>query len=167
MFVCEINARFSVNSSVLKSVAVFSPTSPDFLCPERVNDLEKFYPTSGIDWIILDSQLRSAKSYVQSGEPTVSTIHEMRSHLIKLPNGFSEVIKVIDLVLTLPVTSVENERFFSCMKRVKTYLRSRCGDERLSDLLVIACLQEEAKNIDTELVIDSFGHMKQRRYPLF
>jgi hAT family C-terminal dimerisation region len=81
-------------------------------------------------------------------------------------HGFSEVLKLIDLVLTLPVTSVENERFFSCMKRVKTYLRNRCGNERLSDLLVIACLPEDAKCVDTDVVINDFAQMKPRRYPL-
>ena len=115
-FVCELDARFTVNDGVLKGVAVFSPTSTDFLSPERVQDLVKLYPTSDIDWVVLDSQLRSAKSFIESQEAPVSTIHDVRSHLNRLPTGFSEAIKVIDLILTLPVTSVENERFSSCMK---------------------------------------------------
>ena len=78
-----------------------------------------------------------------------------------------ELLKVIDLVLTLPVTSVENERLFNFMKRVKTYLRNKSGDERLSDLLVIASLQEDAKNLKIDDVIDEFGNLKQRQYPLF
>ena len=53
------------------------------------------------------------------------------------------------------------------MKRVKTYLRNKCGDQRLRDLLVITCLQEDAKNVNIDAVIDDFGRLKQRRYPLF
>ena len=80
-FVCELDARFTVNDGVLKGVAVFSPTSTDFLSPERVQDLVKLYPTSDIDWVVLDSQLRSAKSFIESQESPVSAIHDVRSHL--------------------------------------------------------------------------------------
>ena len=48
------------------------------------------------------------------------------------------------------------------MKLVKTYLRNKSGDERLSDLLVIASLQEDAKNLKIDDVIDDFGHLKPR-----
>ena len=84
-----------------------------------------------------------------------------------MPNAFRNLIRLADLVLTLPVTSVENERMFSCMKRIKTYIRTRCGDDRLSDLLVLAILQEEVKRVEVEKVIDTFANMRHRRYPLF
>ena len=82
-----------------------------------------------------------------------------------VPKGFSEVLKIFDLVLTLPVTSVGKERVFS-MKRVKTYLRNRCGDQRLTDLLGISSIQDDVKNVNIESIIDDFGRLKQRRYPL-
>ena len=84
-----------------------------------------------------------------------------------MSNAFRNLIRLADLVLTLPVTSVENERMFSCMKRIKTYIRTRCGDDRLSDLLVLAILQEEVKRVEVEKVIDTFANLRHRRYPLF
>ena len=84
-----------------------------------------------------------------------------------MPNAFRNLIRLADLVLTLPVTSVENERMFSCMKRIKTYIRTRCGDDRLSDLLVLAILQEEVKRVEVEKVIDTFANLRHRRYPPF
>ena len=120
---------------------------------------------------MIHTQMYSAKSFIQlqslEKDVTLLTIQDVRTYLSHLPHGFSELLKLIDLVLTLPVTSVENERFFSCMKRVKTYMRNRCGDTRLSDLLVIASLHEDAKNVNFDAVIDDFGRLKQRRYPLF
>lgn len=165
-FLSELDARFTVNNSVLRSLSAFKPTSPDFLSSGKVADLVRQYPRIGIDTLILESQLCSAKAFIHSLDPPVVSVHQMRSRLMDIRHGFSEVIKLIDLVLTLPVTSVENERFFSSMKRVKTYLRNRCGNERLSDLLVIACLPDEAKNVDTDIVINEFAQMKQRRLPL-
>ena len=64
------------------------------------------------------------------------------------------------------MTTAQNERLFSTMKRVKNYLRSRCGDERLSDLLLLAVLKEDVKEVNMEEVINEFARMKVRRYPL-
>lgn len=162
----EMKARFAGNKSLLYNVSLFKPESPTFLSSLCATELLKLYPTCDIDPIVVEAQMQSANSYISSQVPQVVDIHELRTKLSILPRAFSEVIKLIDLVLTLPVTSVENERFFSCMKRVKTYLRNSCGDKRLSDLLVLASLQEETKNVDIDIVIDEFARMKCRRYPL-
>jgi len=44
---------------------------------------------------------------------------------------------------------------FSTLALVTNYLRNSCGDERLSDLLVISCLSEDAKDLDLWDVVDS------------
>ena len=73
---------------------------------------------------------------------------------------------LVDIVPTLPVTKASNERMFSTLGRVKTYLRQCCGDQRLSDLLVFSCLSENAKDLDLWNVVDNFARLKSRRYPL-
>ena len=55
---------------------------------------------------------------------------------------------------------------FSTLGRVKNYLRNSCGDERLSDLLVLSCLSEDAKDLDLWDVVENFARLKSRRYPL-
>ncbi|ESO11272.1 hypothetical protein HELRODRAFT_153341, partial [Helobdella robusta] len=67
------------------------------------------------------------------------------------------------IVLTIPLATASNERMFSTLSRVKNYLRSSCGDERLSDLLVLFCLTEDAKNINLWKVVTEFAKMKPRR----
>ena len=42
------------------------------------------------------------------------------------------------IACTLPISSAEAERFFSLMKRIKTFTRSTMSEECLSDLAVIA-----------------------------
>ena len=44
--------------------------------------------------------------------------------------------------MTLPTTTVEAERLFSCIARVKTWLRSAMASDHLSELFVLHCLQE-------------------------
>ena len=56
---------------------------------------------------------------------------------------------------------------FNFLKR-KCELQPEADTESVAkNLLVIACLQEDAKNVNIDAVIDDFGCLKQRRYPLF
>jgi len=64
------------------------------------------------------------------------------------------------------VSTASNERFFSSLKRVKSYLRSSMGDKRLSDLMVIAVEKEDANKIDLDEAVDIFSKLKTRRYKL-
>jgi len=58
----------------------------------------------------------------------------------------------MSLFMTLPVSTALNERLFSSLKLVKTYLRLTMGDNRLNgdiiNLLVISVENEEASKID-------------------
>jgi len=109
----------------------------------------RLYPTSDINPLVVEVEASTAKSYISSLQSEIHTLSDLRFHLLKMP-----------------VTSVEKERMFGCMKRIKTYLRTRCGDSRLSDLLVLAILYEEVKSVDVEKVIDAFSQLRSRRYPL-
>ena len=44
--------------------------------------------------------------------------------------------------MTPPTTTVETERLFSCMARMKTWLRSAMASDHLSELCVLHCQQE-------------------------
>ena len=44
--------------------------------------------------------------------------------------------------MTLPARTVEADRSFSCMERVKTWLRSAMASDHLPELCVLHCYQE-------------------------
>jgi len=73
---------------------------------------------------------------------------------------------MLTILLTLPVITATNEHFFSSLKRVKLFLRSITGDERLSNLKVINVEGEYANNVNLEEFVDMFANLKNRRYPL-
>ena len=54
-----------------------------------------------------------------------------------LKKFFPEVYKALKLYLSIPATSATAERSFSCLKLIKTWLRSTMKNERLSDLGII------------------------------
>ena len=70
-------------------------------------------------------------------------------HLQALPVAYSEVIKVLRIAATLPVTTASNEHLFSSLEIVKHYLRSTIGDDRLSHLLLIFAEKDLIKKIWT------------------
>lgn len=51
---------------------------------------------------------------------------------------FTTIKYLLKVVTTLPVTTASVESSFSTMKRIKTYLRSSTGNERLSALAVLS-----------------------------
>lgn len=50
---------------------------------------------------------------------------------------YPNVYCILKILLTMPPTTATAERSFSVMKRVKTYLRSTMGQERLSSLALL------------------------------
>ncbi|XP_008182866.1 uncharacterized protein LOC103309370 [Acyrthosiphon pisum] len=77
-----------------------------------------------------------------------------------------EVYKLFCLTLTIPYTSVSVERNYSCLKRIKTYLRNSMTEERLSSLATIS-IENELINLLVkndgqfyEKIIDKFSLLK-------
>ena len=61
----------------------------------------------------------------------------------------------------MPVSSASSERSFSAMRRIKNYLRTTMGDERLSNLSLLHV--QRHMSIDTVAVIDQFIALKNRK----
>ncbi|CAL8174786.1 unnamed protein product [Prunus armeniaca] len=72
-------------------------------------------------------------------------------------------LRLIQLVLTLPVSTATTERAFSCMRIIKNRLRSTIADEFLADCMILHIEREFANNIDNEEIIEEFKISKPRR----
>ena len=70
------------------------------------------------------------------------------------------------VIITLPISSTARERFFSTLKRVKTHVRLTMNNDRLSNLMVISVESEFVKKLDVDLLVDKFGRIGNRRYPV-
>ena len=69
------------------------------------------------------------------------------------------------VLLTMPVATATVERSFSVLKRVKTYLRSTMGQERLSSLALLHIHREVEINVDQ--IINEFASAKNRKWKFF
>lgn len=80
---------------------------------------------------------------------------------------FSETLKLAKLILTIPSTTASVERSFSILRRIKNYLRSTTGQERLFYLMLMAVesdlLMDVPKNHKFfDDVIDQFAKKNRR-----
>lgn len=78
---------------------------------------------------------------------------------------FSECVKLLKVLLTMPMSTAEAERCFSTLKRVKTFLRNTMSQDRLSALAMLSIEREFVMKISdfNAKVIDKFARCKERR----
>ncbi len=79
----------------------------------------------------------------------------------------SETLKLVKLVLMMPATNATSERSFSYLRRIKTYLRSTMGQQRLNHLIVLTTHKEKTDSLDLETVAREFISKSERRITRF
>jgi len=92
-----------------------------------------------IRWALVDDKL----------ERLLETLHATNSEL------YPAIYTIISILLTMAVSSVTSERSFSVMRRVKSYLRSTIGNERLSNLSLMNIHRHVQFDLNT--IIDDFS----------
>jgi len=78
---------------------------------------------------------------------------------------YPSIYAILSILVTIPSSSATAERSFSAMKRIKNYLRSTMGDDRLSSLALLHVHSEI--EIDVELVIELFASLRNRKLAFF
>ena len=70
---------------------------------------------------------------------------------------FKNIEMLLIVYLTIPLTSCVAERSFSAMKRIKTYLRNKMSDDRLSNLALLHIEKSLTDQVDNQKVIKAFA----------
>lgn len=84
-----------------------------------------------------------------------------------LTQFFPETCKLLEILLTIPMTTVDPERKLSTLERIKSEIRNKMGDERLNALTAISSFKGFFDKIEVqERIIDKFANMKERRWEL-
>jgi len=74
---------------------------------------------------------------------------------------YPNVYILLTIVGTLPVSTATCERSFSTMKRLKTYLRSSIGNERMTGLALLSIHKDH--QVDREKIMNYFVASSNRR----
>ena len=98
---------------------------------------------------------------------TMDSTTDVFKELIPLKEAFPTLHRILQIALTICVSSASCERSFFALKRIKTYLRSTMQEERLVNLAVLSVEREISQTLNLEDVIDRFcAHDKNRRIML-
>mgnify|MGYP002803950254 CR=1 FL=1 len=76
---------------------------------------------------------------------------------------FPLINKAFRLVLPAPVTVAKDERTFSKLKTVKNLCRSKTSDERLEELMFMACEKDIVDDIAVHELATLWAGLKSRR----
>ncbi|XP_029345910.1 52 kDa repressor of the inhibitor of the protein kinase-like, partial [Acyrthosiphon pisum] len=76
------------------------------------------------------------------------------------PELFPNIHFLLKVLATLPVSTATPERTFSTLKRVKTFLRSSTGQERLTGIALLSVHRDVTVNPDE--VLNQFALQKDR-----
>ena len=121
----ERKRRFSFNvSEVMKGTIALNPKSRNFLEKESIKPMANHYGICDDD---LHAELHQVKRLIirkQNSGMQLETTMNLYTMLQQYSEAFPDVFKLVNISLTLPVTSAGCERSFSCMKQLKTYLRN-------------------------------------------
>ena len=171
----KLNSRFNdqaMDLLSLSSALIPKDNYKNFDIDSICTLIDKYYPKDFTEQekVNLPFQLRHfiLDARQQPELKNLSTIPELCRCLAETKK--SEVYYLIDrlirLILTLPVSTATTERSFSAMKIMKTRLRNKMEDEFLANSLVIYIEREIAESFSSDLIIDDFKSLKERRAAL-
>ena len=190
----EMRRRFDItNMSIMKAVQALLPHSDNFFNASVIEPLASHYSLDvtklevelplaarvvkdGIGKIIKESQLSkgntspasNSSEEVGGSKESIIGLEDVLLSLQGFEAAFPQTTLVLRIAVTLGVSSSSCERSFSCVKRVKTFLRSSMTTERLSALAILSTDVDLASSIDFEDFLRIFvNYHNNRRIILF
>ena len=161
--------------SLLEGFSIFDPSAIPLnlsLQPnhgsENLHVLIDYYGTHNIiDSQATKTELRIFDSVVASNfELKQLTIQQLMRHIIKNPEYnvmFPNLSKLAAIGLLLPMSTVDCERGFSTLSRVKTDLRNCLSNRILNHLLTISMEGPLLADFPYDIACDIWGKMRKRR----
>ena len=106
-------------------------------------------------------------------EPCMS-VHNLHQIVIGMSSAektlFSQVVKLLRLLLVMPATNAVSERSFSSMCRIKTYLRSTMSQERLNSTMVLHIHKDCTDKLNLKSIANEFctkSDSRKLKFPTF
>jgi len=103
-----------------------------------------------------------AREYIVKAHAANNSVKELLNVILQLDlvSSFPDLVTALLIFLTLPVSVASDERSFSKLKLIKTYLRSSMTQERLSDLGLLSIEKVRFTDIDRNAIVRDFANAK-------
>jgi hypothetical protein len=158
----QLEERFHRNLNLHKYMALENILLSE-TCKNITDDLLEY---KDVEWPDLQIQLElfKRKRPITSLSDAVSALKCMPP---ELRAEYSEVEKLVCLLLVSPAASAEAERSFSTLRRLKTWLRSTMTQQRLNSLAVCHVHQEVLDLVNVDGLIEEFISRNDTRACMF
>ena len=101
-------------------------------------------------------------------DKTMENIGDVLCELAPLNLVFPSLIKIVQIAITIGVTTAKCECCFSALKLIKTYHRSTMNESRLNDIAILSIEKNLAKELDLSMVVKNFSSAeKNHRIALY
>lgn len=107
-----------------------------------------------INKLNIKSEMTVARNFINKINNDL-TIDDLKTSIKK--DIFPNVYKMLQVALTLPISSSTCERSFSAMRRIKTWVRTSMYQERFTNLSILHIEKDVTKNMDTECILNEFS----------
>ena len=155
----ELKNRFSHNNiEIMKGISSINPQSRKFFDVSSLKPLAILY---NLDYDCLCMEVTLAKKTLAKCE--LENIHDVFLELLPLRSAFPILLKLVQISMTIVVSTAHCERSFSALKRIKTYLRASMGEERLQNLSILAIEKKLASELSLDAVVDIFASEDKNR----
>ncbi len=138
---------------------------PDF---KDVQELVSLFPSNiPVDPFVLHAEFGNFVSHALTHEHQTNEKLDTVAKVAKLSEDFKSAFpltnKAYRLLLMAPVTVAKDERTFSRLKLIKTYLRTSMKEQRLESLMLISCKKDITNTIDIDAIAAKWVELKSRR----
>ena len=154
----EINNYFL---TIIQPITVLLPSQ---LSKGTRSDFQKVCDTFPDDLKDLDALIADIEMIRERlAASNAKTLLEAAQWLKEKGKVYPSLLKAYQLALTIPVSVASNERSFSKLKLVKTYLRSTMKEARLDSLMLAACSNDILDSLNLDVIADSWSKLKTRK----
>lgn len=157
----QIHDRLLKHKTILESFMCLLPNKSEFTVIQKshakilLNKYERILHCGTEQGI---GELTLWWRYISTMQKVPKNAHE--AFLMCDKNAFPTVRKLIQIMLSLPVTTAVNERSFSTLRRLKPYLRNTVSEDRLNGLALLNIHREII--ITTEKILDELATTSRR-----
>lgn len=157
--ISNLKQRFEQNKDVLSAFNIVLPRNVEETEADRLNKLS-LYSGDNISDTEIEAEYRMWCQKWKSTDIKLRPNDALNSLAVCPIELYPIIHRLLKVLTTLPVSTASAERSFSTMKRLKTYLRNRTSDERLSNLALLSVHWDQ--DISPEEVLNIMGRRSRR-----
>ena len=110
------------------------------------------------------AEFRNFVSYSELTNTKFSSLYDIAKFSSKFKSAFPLTYNAYRQLLTAPVTDAKDERSFSRLKLIKTYLRTTMNNNRLEVLLLLSYGKDLTDSVNISKVAKLWVQLKVKEY---